>query len=1268
MEIFWAAFHNFFSWLDSSASFSGFGAICAVAVLAWAVRFRKRLRSYAPVPWLPLRYLSSLRSDPRLRKWATNPAVLHAVRVGLSQQGQSREPLIALLRRTVEAKGRVLILGEPGCWKSATLEALTFELATRCHTKAMLKIVLPVFAICGAALSLSYALIWLLALIPFFSRVTSSRPLPVLVELRKLRPEESLENYIVRSLINTDGGEWLVDRLRGLAGSGRLVLILDGVNELSRSAQESVESSWDDLFASGSWLSRSSVLISSRELGAPKNLHATNRVLVTDLDDAGVMMCLKFHGSPAVDRDFEKLRSSEMLRQFGIGRNPYWLQMMVESNLFTRNRGALFENFVRTLLRKERKASDPSVDELMEFLAQLSRIMSDAGTVGLDFTTLDEVNRRNPIDLVAVREIAKQSMLVRWAQREKRIEFTHQLIQEFFNAYSFLGNESAILDRVNNYDWWGSFVMLGGLLDEHVIDGVKHVGAQHRYEEFVSRLLQTNPRTDAALLAFGVLCTASSPAAELRHRVTGELGRALEGGVFELAALIALMKVAEDAVLEETLSILQGNGHVDIKRLLLQTFPALNTERVAEIAVSLMSEADLSDAAASAVYKLGEKAVRPLLRRSQELSEPEASALLARIPKIDGDVARVLIEEISNDRSPFHPQAAFALELLDERAVDKLIDVFQLGSANSHERVRHVLVKMGAVSASALVGALIKGDAVVKQNVRIALESIGAAAVGAYRERWPEASAANESVRASLVELMGRTLDPTVVPILESACLDKFGGVRIRAMDALGRIASRKGLARQARQVQGRRNNWIEFLLRSVAEWIVVATAFCIALLQDYPGLQRPMLGGFVFASATILVMLVSRLRIRGHQAGVFVGVVWDILFAYLISLPVFYLLFGEETSFPASSGAAAIAVLALFVTRLILSRFVNSEFRKRILVCGIGEMAQVVGGLRRRRDVSGFEIVCFIRLEEDNERFANRQQLGRQSSISYEPIPPEKVRANPSSLAQLTEELSVDEIVVASEGEVSEQLAHGLADCWARGVPITDVPRFLERETGRVYVTKSNLFSALYFHGNRVSILQDSLIRMLDLFSAVSLFLIVLPILIMSALAIAISDGFSAPIFFRQRRVGRWGKAFDLLKFRTMHLGSDREGMARWAQRDDPRVTRVGKVLRYARIDELPQILNVLRGDMSMVGPRPERSVFVDQLIKAIPFYDIRHCVRPGISGWAQVCYPYGASERDALEKLQYDLYYVKHRSVMFNLSVLVQTVEVVLLGKGAR
>jgi exopolysaccharide biosynthesis polyprenyl glycosylphosphotransferase len=199
-------------------------------------------------------------------------------------------------------------------------------------------------------------------------------------------------------------------------------------------------------------------------------------------------------------------------------------------------------------------------------------------------------------------------------------------------------------------------------------------------------------------------------------------------------------------------------------------------------------------------------------------------------------------------------------------------------------------------------------------------------------------------------------------------------------------------------------------------------------------------------------------------------------------------------------------------------------------------------------------------------------------------------------------------------------------------------------------------------------AVLNGRVHRLFDLVVAGVVLTMAVPIMLAAALAILIESRGRGPVLYKQKRVGRNGQTFEILKFRSMRVGAEKSGNAQWATVNDARATRVGGFIRKSRIDELPQVLNVLRGDMSFVGPRPERPEFVQQLEKTIPYYRLRHSVNPGITGWAQIHYPYGASERDAREKLRYDLYYIKNFGSSLDIQILVNTAAVVLWGRGAR
>jgi sugar transferase (PEP-CTERM system associated) len=271
-------------------------------------------------------------------------------------------------------------------------------------------------------------------------------------------------------------------------------------------------------------------------------------------------------------------------------------------------------------------------------------------------------------------------------------------------------------------------------------------------------------------------------------------------------------------------------------------------------------------------------------------------------------------------------------------------------------------------------------------------------------------------------------------------------------------------------------------------------------------------------------------------------------------------------------------------------------------------------------------------------------------------------------TLPAMVDLLGVDEIVVAPDSRRGTLPLDELMTCRLRGVHVNDLHTFLESQTGRAHINALSPSWIVFDSGFDRSVVRSASKRVFDIASSSLLLLLALPLMVLTAVLIKLESGWSGPIFYLQERVGEGGDTFDVIKFRSMRTDAERDGVARWATSNDDRVTRVGRVIRKLRIDELPQVLNVLRGEMSFVGPRPERPTFVEQLEREIPYYGLRHAVKPGITGWAQLRYAYGASVKDAEEKLKYDLYYVKNQSLMFDLLVLLQTVEVVLFGKGAR
>jgi sugar transferase (PEP-CTERM system associated) len=341
-----------------------------------------------------------------------------------------------------------------------------------------------------------------------------------------------------------------------------------------------------------------------------------------------------------------------------------------------------------------------------------------------------------------------------------------------------------------------------------------------------------------------------------------------------------------------------------------------------------------------------------------------------------------------------------------------------------------------------------------------------------------------------------------------------------------------------------------------------------------------------------------------------------------------------------------------IFIRYILLRQSVLSSMTRKILIVGNGREAQALARQIIERHSSAYSISGFYPTESADQ---NAIQL------------PGKVFDSSMSLEQVVLDTKVDEIIVAVKEHRGGVLPiRQLLECRILGTPVHNLTTFYERLKGEVPLESMKASWLIYGTGFTQGHLRSLAKRLFDIFSAGLLLLLLWPIMLLAALAIKIED--RGPVFFQQERVGLFGKTFLCLKFRSMRTDAEKDGVARWASTNDTRITRVGSFIRKTRIDELPQLINVLRGEMSMVGPRPERPTFVDMLEKDIPFYAIRHSVKPGVTGWAQVRYAYGASIEDAKRKLQFDLYYVKNNSVFLDFFILFETVRVVIFGEGAR
>jgi len=406
----------------------------------------------------------------------------------------------------------------------------------------------------------------------------------------------------------------------------------------------------------------------------------------------------------------------------------------------------------------------------------------------------------------------------------------------------------------------------------------------------------------------------------------------------------------------------------------------------------------------------------------------------------------------------------------------------------------------------------------------------------------------------------------------------------------------------------------------------------------------------FMLASTTGMG-LYQRVQ-QGGDAGLLLRVLASFVLGTSLMGLVFYVI---PTIFVGRGvfGYALLSALALTLfSRFLFLKFVDrQELRRRVLVLGAGYNANMIKEFESKASNPSFRVIGFVQMGGDSCR-----------------IEPHRLCALEMPLNEFAVVHDIDEIVVAPDDRRGGLAVDEILDCKMNGLDVVDLLHFFEREAGLIRVDCLHPSWLVFSDGFRYSGFQQLSKRTFDIVASLALLAVSWPIMLLTAFAIVVESGWRAPVFYRQVRVGKNWRLFKVIKFRSMRVDAEKDGRARWATRDDDRVTWVGRFIRKTRIDELPQLFNVLKGEMSFVGPRPERPEFVEKFAETIPYYSERHRVKPGITGWAQLCYPYGSSYQDAIEKLQYDLYYVKNYSLFLDFLIMLQTIEVVIWGKGAR
>ncbi len=356
-------------------------------------------------------------------------------------------------------------------------------------------------------------------------------------------------------------------------------------------------------------------------------------------------------------------------------------------------------------------------------------------------------------------------------------------------------------------------------------------------------------------------------------------------------------------------------------------------------------------------------------------------------------------------------------------------------------------------------------------------------------------------------------------------------------------------------------------------------------------------------------------------------------------------------------SNMAAVRVSAMLVISMVIVRRVfvghwtgQTRTSNRVLIFGAGQAAQMVGATLKKSDPLAKIVGYFPGPNEKQPMVPEAERLGGQRSLS-----------------ETARQLGVDEIVVAlTERRSGSMPMRELLDCKLAGIRVFDITTYFERMLGQIRIDYVNAGWLIFGDGFNQGLARSLVKRAFDILCSLVLILVSAPVMLLTAIAIKLES--RGPIFYRQERVGANSRVFKVTKFRSMRTDAEKDGKPVWASAQDSRVTRIGNIIRKTRIDELPQLFNVLKGEMSLVGPRPERPYFVEQLTQEIPYYAVRHSIKPGVTGWAQVKYQYGSTVEDSAEKLQYDLYYVKNHSLFLDFVILFETVGVVLTGKGAR
>lgn len=453
-----------------------------------------------------------------------------------------------------------------------------------------------------------------------------------------------------------------------------------------------------------------------------------------------------------------------------------------------------------------------------------------------------------------------------------------------------------------------------------------------------------------------------------------------------------------------------------------------------------------------------------------------------------------------------------------------------------------------------------------------------------------------------------------------------------------------------------------EFVVVAVIEFLVLLFSLYLALEIRFWGIDwHAEFGDFLpkaLVYAFVMQICLLAFGVYQRQTGRFLNMlVLRIASGLLLGMIPLGFSFYFLPEFFLGRGVLFFAVLFSFlfisVVRLFFRKVVKERnMWTRVLVLGDGEKASLIKKAVSSGEIRGLNVIAYIPMPGDMDITENKI-----------------VHSLEKSLLKYVEELDIDEIVIAVDDRRSRSFpTKELISCKMSGLNILDLVTFFERRAGKIRLDMLSPSWLYLSEGFQMGTFRRIGKRAMDILVVLVLAPIAVPFAVLVSLAIFVESRGRGGVLYNQVRVKQDGLPFKIYKFRSMVTNAEKDGVAQWASKNDSRITSVGRIIRKGRLDELPQLYNVLIGDMSFVGPRPERPEFVEKLAKAVPYYEERHRVKPGLTGWAQVCYSYGDTVGDSIEKLQYDLYYVKNYSVLLDMLILLQTAEVVMLGKGAQ